>query len=126
MSTPVADAPVSSVEQKEDSHLQPVSVSDQKPNRPDTLRVKHIPTDCDAVTLEAELTRLFQSDAKLHSLEPSYDGYLCATVTFPKEEPKFASNSCTNLAGGPYKLVYDTQFIGITPLFDGRHEAEVE
>lgn len=102
----------------------------------DTLRVKRIPKNLDTELLKDEIKKDFHADPKICSLEPFNDRHHCATVTFPGRQPKFPSEALREReleceregkdVGGEYRLVYDTDFMGITPLFDARAEAMVE
>ncbi|KAH8758171.1 hypothetical protein F5882DRAFT_417648 [Hyaloscypha sp. PMI_1271] len=101
-------------------------------NRPDTLRIKNIPKDYTISQVEGSIGRKFKSVAKVHSLAALNADYNCATATFPNEVEydfpniqleriRLDGNSVSN---DPFD--YDTEFKGLTPLYDAGEQASVD
>lgn len=88
--------------------------------------MKNIPISLGIPGLEHELSLLFGAPATVHSLVPYTSEKKCATVTFKDREPHFPSHMEEIASAGSQEFLYDTKFIGITPLFEADGVVDVE
>ncbi|KAI1418004.1 hypothetical protein F5Y13DRAFT_176775 [Hypoxylon sp. FL1857] len=109
-----------------------LTIPRERPTRPDTIRVLNVPDGTLELELQEELERLFDSTCKVHSLaRTSRDTHWrkYATVTFPglpNDKLKDLITTEGSRLRGSFNLQYDTNFLGITSLYDAGEEAMVE
>lgn len=94
--------------------------------KPDTISVSNVPLGWSLDDLEKELQHLFRASAVVHGLARNHLENLTATVTFPtlvnrylKEMVDMSKGSEKSLRG-THNLIYDMEFMQITPLYEHR------
>ncbi|TEY36167.1 hypothetical protein BOTCAL_0563g00030 [Botryotinia calthae] len=110
---------------------QPAATKD----RPDTIRVKNIPSQHPREFVEILVQREFHSKPKIHSLALHDRENLCATVTFPGEDYGFPMEQLPKVilarqsSSDVLKIQYDADFLSFTTLYNARSvglQADVE